>query len=296
MSLRASTTFDWLNGDIGELRARYEQLFRVDSAESSSWESIEHQGQPLRLLIHHPARLRSHEFCIVYFHGGGWIVGSPSTHADISGALCEQCGLRVVSVDYRLAPEHPAPAPVEDGIAALAHMFSKSATEGGCKSVILCGDSAGAAIAMAVERLAAPAIRGRILGVCSLYGGFGLLDSASLRQWGSREDGLDANCVRRFWTLANVPGKVSPYAISSLTGPSGIPVYILAAGRDPIRDDSLALAKSLKKAGRPLVVDVVESETHGFLHGAHHSKIAQGALERIGSWIDGLVINVRRQQ
>lgn len=293
MSLRVSTAFDWLNGNVGELRARYEQLFRVDSTESCSWESVEHQGRPLKLLIHHPTRLQSHKCCIVYFHGGGWIVGSPSTHADISGALCEYSGLRVVSVDYRLAPEYPAPAPVEDGIAALAHIFSKSATDGGCKSVILCGDSAGAAIALAVERLAAPNIRDRILGVCSLYGGFGLLDSASQRQWGSRKDGLDVDCIRRFWTLANVPGKVSPYAIESFSGPSDIPVYILVAGRDPLRDDSLALAKVLKSASRTLVIDVVESETHGFLHGAQHSRVAQDALERIGSWVDGLVLGLR---
>ena len=296
MSLRASTTFDWLNGDIGELRARYEQAFRVDSAELCSWESVEHQGQPLRLLIQRPTRLRSHECCIVYFHGGGWIVGSPSTHADISAALCGQSGLRVVSVDYRLAPEYVAPAPVEDGIAALAHVFSKSPADGGRASAILCGDSAGAAIAMAVERLAAPAICDRILGVCSLYGSFGLLDSASLRQWGSREDGLDADCVRRFWRLANVPGKVSPYTVESLSGPSDIPVYILAAGRDPIRDDSIALAKSLKIAGRNFVFDVVESAIHGFLHRAHHSRVAQDAFERVGLWADGFVFGVRQKQ
>ena len=295
MFLRSKFKFDWLNGDIGELRARYEQLYRVDSTESCSRESIEHQGQPLRVLIHHPTRWRSRECCIVYFHGGGWIVGSPSTHADISGALCEQTGLRVFSVDYRLAPEHPAPAPIEDGIAVLTHLLllSKSPNNGGCKSIILCGDSAGAAIAMAVERFAARAICARILGVCSLYGGFGLLNSASLRQWGSREEGLDIDCVSRFWRLANVRGKASPYAIESLGGHSDIPVYILVAGGDPLRDDSLALAKNLKNVGRLLVVDVVESEPHGFLHGVLHSAAAQGALARIGSWIDGLVFGVQ---
>ena len=111
------------------------------------------------------------------------------------------------------------------------------------RTILLCGDSAGGAIAMAVERFAAPTIRGRILGVCSIYGGFGLLDSASLRQWGSRQDGLDVDCVRRFWALANAPGKVSPYAIESLACPSNVPVYILVGGRDPLRDDFPCLSE-----------------------------------------------------
>ncbi len=268
-----------------QLRAEYEQLFRVDTAPSCSWQTIQHQGHVLSLLMHCPAARLSEDCCIIYFHGGGWIFGSPSTHADISGALSERAGLRVASVGYRLAPEHPAPAPIEDGIAVLEYMLSKSLAQGGCNSVILCGDSAGAAIALAVERAAPAALRGRILGVCSLYGGFGLLDSASLRQWGSRDEGLDADCVRRYWTLANVPGKISPYAIESLGGPSGIPVYILIAGHDPLKDDSLALVTRLERAGRTLVVDVVQSETHGFLHGADPSPSAQSALERIALWM-----------
>jgi acetyl esterase/lipase len=294
MCLRRKIKLDWLNGDVKELRVRYEQLFHVDSVDLCSWASIEHNGQPLKWLIHHPKQLLSHDCYIVYFHGGGWIVGSPHTHADITQALSEQTGLRVVSIDYRLAPEYLAPAPIEDGMAVLAHLFSKSSADGGCKTVILGGDSAGAAIALAVERVATPSVRKRILGVCSLYGCFGVLDSASLHQDGSREDGLDVHCVRRFWTLANVPGRISPYAIESLGGLSDIPNYILAAGRDPMRDDSFVLIESLRNAGRTLALDVVESETHGFLHGARCSEVAQSAFTRIGAWVDGLVIGVRK--
>ena len=93
---------------------------------------------------------------IVYFHGGGWIVGSPLTHADISGALSAATGLEVVSVDYRLAPEYPAPAPIEDGLAAIDHVLARDRGT----SLILCGDSAGAAIALAVAS-AAPLQRSR---------------------------------------------------------------------------------------------------------------------------------------
>ncbi len=275
---------DWLHDGVEELRAAYGRERKKPIPCWAEWDEIEGQPNPIRILRHRPPGSETSRTLIVYFHGGGWIVGSPETHADITASLSLSAGCELISVDYRLAPEHVAPAPVLDGLKVVERVVADPR-----RKIIICGDSAGAAVAMAVERLAPPAIRGRILGVCSIYGGFGLLDSASLRQWGLREEGLDVDCVRRFWTLANVPGKVSPYAIESLSGPSNTPVYILAAGKDPLRDDSLALAKSLKEVGRPLVVDLVESETHGFLHEVHNSWVANAALERIGSWVHSLI-------
>lgn len=286
---------DWLHDSVEELRATYERDRQKPIPNWAAWDLLGDTSDPIRILRHRPPNLTGN-ITIIYFHGGGWIVGSPETHADITTALSLSTGCELISVDYRLAPEHVAPAPVIDGLRVVEKILTQYPNGATPRKIILCGDSAGGAIAMAVERLVAPTIRDQILGVCSIYGGFGLLDSASLRQWGSSEDGLDADCVRRFWTLANVPGKVSPYAIESLTGPSNTPVYILVAERDPLRDDSLALAKSLKKVGRSLVVDVVESETHGFLHGAHHSGVAYAALERIGLWVHGLVFGPREME
>ena len=279
---------DWLHDSVEDLRAAYERDRKKPIPSWAEWDEIEGEPNPIRILRHRPPGSETNRTLIIYFHGGGWIVGSPETHADITAALSLSAGCELISVDYRLAPEHVAPAPMLDALRVAKEILTQKSNGTTSRSIILCGDSAGGAIAMAVEHLAAPTIRSRILGVCSIYGGFGLLDSASLRQWGSREDGLDVDCVRRFWSLANVPGKVSPYAIESLAGPSNIPVYILVAGRDPLRDDSLALAESLRKAGRPLVIDIVESGAHGFLHGVYNSRVAYAALERIGLWIKGL--------
>ena len=264
---------DWLHDSVGELRAAYEAERRKAIPAWAAWEQLCDPRDPIYILRHRPPSAISN-VTIIYFHGGGWIVGSPETHADITTALSLFTDCELISVDYRLAPEHVAPAPVLNGVRVVESVLTQDPNGAMPGRIILCGDSAGAAIAMAVERFAAPAIRGRILGVCSIYGGFGLLDSASLRQWGSRKDGLDVDCVRRFWTLANVPGKISPYSIESLAGPSDIPVYILVAGKDPLRDDSLTLAKSLKEFGRPLVIDAVESGTHGFLHEVQNSLVA----------------------
>jgi acetyl esterase len=279
---------DWLHDSVEDLRAAYERDRKKSIPRWAEWLEIEGEQNPIRILRHRPPGSESSRTLIIYFHGGGWIVGSPATHADITASLSLLAGCELISVDYRLAPEHVAPAPMLDALSVLNEVLTQKSSGTTPLSIILCGDSAGGAIALAAERLAAPTIRSRIHGVCSIYGGFGLLDSASLRQWGSREDGLDVHCVRRFWTLANVPNKVSPYAIESHAGRSNIPVYVLIAGRDPLRDDSLALAESLRKVGRPLVIDIVEAGTHGFLHGVHNSRVAYAALERISLWIKGL--------
>jgi len=309
----ATPPFDWLNGAVADLRRHYERCFGAARG-AESWRTIAHPEGRLRLLVQQPSpasgrgdsieptahlsplshdvgegqgedistRRESAPRCaILYFHGGGWIVGSPRTHADISGALADRTGLTVFSLDYRLAPECPAPAPVIDGCHALSALLRPGDIEG----VVLCGDSAGAAIALAVERRAAAAIRTQIRGVCSFYGCFGLRDSPSIREFGDRADGLDVACIERFWTLANGPREPSPYAIDALAAADGVPVYLLAAGRDPLRDDTLALAAAYRSRGRPHHLDLVAGEAHGFLHDAGPSAAATAAIERAAAWI-----------
>ena len=114
--------FDWLNGEIRFLRESYEQAFRVEDLGAHQWQVVALPDRRLKLLVQHPREHFSRECVIVYFHGGGWIVGSPLTHADVTRVLCELSGMRLVSVDYRLAPEFVAPAPVDDGLAVLQRL------------------------------------------------------------------------------------------------------------------------------------------------------------------------------
>jgi acetyl esterase len=278
---RDAAPFDWLNGDVGVLRRQYERCFAAADPGGESWKTILHADGGLRLLVQQPARLAGADHAILYVHGGGWIVGSPLTHADISGALAEGAGMTVYSVDYRLAPEHPAPAPVVDGCRALSALLQPGEIEG----IVLCGDSAGAAIALAVERRADAALHDRIRGVCAFYGGFGLGDTPAVRAFGARADGLDAACLERFWSLANDPRLPSPYSIDALGQAPGAPVYLLAGSRDPLRDDTLALAAAYRACGRPHDLDLVESAGHGFLHDAGASPAATAAIGRVSTWI-----------
>jgi acetyl esterase len=277
--------FDWLNGDVTELRRQYERAFGAAPNDLGSWKTVACADGDLRLWVQRPRKLGLANHAIIYFHGGGWIVGSPLTHADISAALADRTGMTVFSVNYRLAPEFPAPAPVIDGCRTLSAVLSQEVERAKIEGVILCGDSAGAAIAPAVEVQAAEAIRPHIHGVASFYGCFGLCDSASIREFGSRGDGLDAACIQRLWTLANDPRMPSPYSIEALGRPSGAPVYLLAAGHDPLRDDTLALVSAYRRHGRPHDLDLVEGETHGFLHDFGRSAAATEAIGRVSAWI-----------
>ena len=133
---RDSLRLDWRLGNIRVLRARYEQVCRIELKASDEWRMLDVDGRRIRLLIHN-AQVPS-DRAMFYFHGGGWIVGSPSTHADITSALASTTGLPVVSVDYRLAPEFAAKAAIEDGLAVLHHFLGPAPQQ--YQSAILCGD------------------------------------------------------------------------------------------------------------------------------------------------------------
>jgi acetyl esterase/lipase len=277
---------DWLNDDVGSLREAYETACRV-MPEDAKWEAIACGERRLGLLVHPAAKADGPSRAILYFHGGGWIVGSPLTHADISGALNATTGLAVISVDYRLAPEHVAPAPIEDGLAAIDYLLARDSG----MSLILCGDSAGAAITLAVASTANDAMKARIAGIAACYGSYGLLNSRSLNQFGSRISGLDVACLQRMWRCAHAPGAASPYGIKAISSAGDAQVYILAGAQDPVLDDSLALAGALRATGRLAGLDIVSGEGHGFLHGGLTAPPARAAFGRLAQWIEGLPLD-----
>lgn len=270
---------DWLHDSVEELRAAYERDRKKPIPSWAEWDEIEGEPNPIRILRHRPPGSEENPILIVYFHGGGWIVGSPETHADITASLSRSAGCELVSVDYRLAPEHVAPAPVLDGLKVLEHLLTNSR-----RKVILCGDSAGGAIALAVERAASNEVRQHLCGVCSFYGGFGFF--ADLAK-GNRIDGTDRECLLRYWFLAHGANETSPYSLDSLSQPSEVPVYLLAAVEDPVLDDTLELSKRLSALGRSVTLDIVQGETHGFLQG-NDSRAARQSVRRAGEWIKRL--------
>ena len=265
-----TNVFDWLNGDIGILRRDYER-FRAKPVPPDAI-ALRIGGVNVLRFAGQGARSAA----IVYFHGGGFIVGSPVTHADVAARLARHTGLPVYSVDYRLAPEHQAPAPAEDGIAVIRHML-----ETGVERLAICGDSAGGAIALATEARLTDDLRSHVSAVASFYGAHGLLDTDSILSKGSRADGTDSEAVKRYFDLAGG----AAYSPEALARPSPVPVYLIAAEEDALRDDTLILAEAMKAAGRVVVLDRVIDVDHGFLHGGVERGSAENAMARFADWL-----------
>jgi acetyl esterase len=200
---------------------------------------------------------------IVYFHGGGWVFGTLDGFDPVCRELAVAANAEVVSIDYRLAPEHPFPGPVEDAFAALRAL----AADGLPLAVM--GDSAGANLAAACALLAGqergPAIDLQVLVYPIVdhdferpsygeFGGGGFLLSRADMEWYWRHYAPDL--ADRTNSLA------SPLRAPDLSGLP--PAMILVAGCDPLRDEGLAYAEALKAAGVDVELQVFPDMTHGF--------------------------------
>jgi acetyl esterase len=197
---------------------------------------------------------------ILFVHGGGWTFGSPTTHERFARLIAEATQALVVLADYRLAPEHPAPAAIEDVLAILADLGQVATPEA---PVVLCGDSAGANIALGAA-LARPARPIALLSL--LYGCFApVFDTASQQQNGDGSYGLSTERMRWYWRNW-LGADADPRAAPLNADLAGLPrCHLLAAGLDPLRDDSLMLAGQLGHHGVPTRLDLVPGVIHGFL-------------------------------
>lgn len=216
----------------------------------------------------------SPDAAIVYFHGGGFVAGSPASHRGVTAWLAKLTGMRVLSARYRLAPEHPFPAQRDDAVAACAVL--------GADRLILAGDSAGACVALWGLQGLAPRIRTRVAGLALLYGGFGGIAGGSIARHGTAENGLDAA------TLAIMYRRLGPAAEGAwpldFAGEVAVPAYVLAAELDAVFDDSAMLFQRLgSRADSRLVV--APGQDHGFLKGAGSDAAAMRELEALARWL-----------
>jgi acetyl esterase len=208
---------------------------------------------------------------LVYFHGGGWVVGDLETHDAVCAALAVEAGCRVVAVDYRRAPEHPFPAPHEDAWAAFRDVVARAAELGlDPARVGVAGDSAGGNLAAGVSRVArdagGPAPRVQALVYASLDQ---TRDTASTERFASgfllsRDDirWYRARCFPRDEDRADL--RASPLLAPDLVGLA--PAIVVTAGFDPLRDEAHAYAARLREAGVPVVERCERSLVHGFLN------------------------------
>lgn len=207
---------------------------------------------------------------VVFFHGGGWVVGSIASHDALCRRLCNQSGCIFVSVGYRLAPEHKFPAAVDDCYTATAWAAVNAEELGGDPDrIAVCGDSAGGNLAAVVALLArdrgGPAIAHQSL----IYPITDHMpDFDSYRRNG---DGyfLTNDSIHWFWEhYLNDPSEADQPAAAPLRADdlSGLPpATMLVAEFDPLIDEGLAYADRLEQAGVPVERITCDGQIHGFL-------------------------------
>jgi acetyl esterase/lipase len=208
---------------------------------------------------------------VVFFHGGGWSVGDLDTYDGTARSHAVGARAVVVSVDYRLAPEHPYPAAVDDAWAATRWVADHAADLGVDGSrLAVAGDSAGGNLAAVVAQLArdasGPPIRFQLLWYPSTT------FDTSLPSFTENADapvlGLDGCKGFTRWyigdfDLTELPATLAPAHAASLAGLP--PAYIAVAGHDPLRDDGARYAELLSAAGVPVELDNADTLIHGYL-------------------------------
>ncbi len=206
---------------------------------------------------------------LVFLHGGGWVICSPATHARLCAELAEGAGVVVVSVHYRLAPEHPAPAPLDDCVAAIRWAVANAAELNADGSrFAVGGDSAGANLtAAAMLRLrdeGGPAARLQLL----LYGAFTAdNDLPSVIENGEGKI-LTRKAMEWFYNhyLSGGASPDDPYIAPIKGDLRGVPPARLIVGTlDPLLDDSKLFARALEAAGVPAKLSIYQDQPHIFL-------------------------------
>ena len=222
---------------------------------------------------------------IVFFHGGGFVVGDLDTHDGPCRILCRHAGAHVLAVDYRLAPEHPFPAAVEDGQAALRWAAAHADELGADPSrIAVAGDSAGGNIAAVVAREAAleggpsPVLQVLVYPATDmveptrsheLFGG-GFLLTRELLEWFAAQyvAGADPSDPRLSVLRADDLGGVAP-------------ALVVTAGFDPLRDEGEAYADKLHAAGVPVVLRRFPGLIHSFFNAVGTSRVSREAVIEI---------------
>lgn len=262
------------SSDVGVARTQLRKLSRsVTAAIAVGVKDLTVTGAagPLRARHYVPVSAIGAEPLLVFFHGGGFVIGDIETHDALCRLICRDAHVHVLSVDYRLAPEHKAPAAIEDAYAAylwaVAHVGELGADPA---RIAVGGDSAGGNMATAVAHLArihgapAPALQLLMYPVTNFFSG----DTRSKTLFADGffltkkdMDWFEAHYLDGAAIDASDP-RVSPLLADDLSGLP--PALVVTAGFDPLRDEGTQYAEAMAAAGVPVDHRQFGSLIHGF--------------------------------
>jgi len=244
--------------------------------------------RPHRLSLEHPAP------CVIYLHGGGWVVGDLDSHDFLTAALAIDLNVVVIAVDYRLAPEAGFPAGFGDCLAVWHGLqIQASRLDVDPRRVAIAGDSAGGNLAAAVCLALRDAGETQPVGQALIYPGLGGADDLP-----SRTECRDAPLLTRedlFYYrdmyLTDPAHQRSPYAMPlSATDFRGLaPAFVAVAQFDPLRDDGTSYERLLREAGVPTQLHPGWGLVHGCLRGKGHVSEVDELYERLVEALLGFI-------
>lgn len=249
--------------------------------------TLDGPGGPLPVRLYWPPEAGDGPVPVVmFFHGGGWVVGDLDSYDNDARRHAVGSGALVVSVEYRLAPEHPYPAAVDD-VWAATRWVAEHAAELGADAgrLAVAGDSAGGNLAAVVAQLArdsdGPPIAFQLLWYPATTWDTSLPSFSE--NAGAPVLALDAISEFSRWyargqDLKNPPPTLVPGRAADFAGLA--PAYIAVAGHDPLRDDGIRYGELLTAAGVPVEVHNAQTLVHGYLGYADVVPAATEAVER----------------
>ena len=210
---------------------------------------------------------------LVYYHGGGWVLGSINTHDDVCRKLAQSMGHAVLSVDYRLAPEFAFPEPLNDCIVALRWAHAHASELGiDASRIAVGGDSAGGNLAAAVANLQPVPLKFQML----IYPVTDATRSSQSYQDNATGYRLTSSGMKWFCDhyLSGSIGsptdpRVSPLFADDVTLASAPPAIVITAEYDPLRDEGEQYAQRLLEAGVPCSLTRYYGQIHGFFSMSH---------------------------
>lgn len=284
---------------MAQIRAGYNRLcahFQTArpanlSVENGAVEGPEGDDIPIR--IYRPSDVPAPLPTLIYYHGGGWILGDLESHDSITADLAAQAGVQVIAVDYRLAPEHLFPAAFEDSWAVFKAAADAPELFGADPArLVVGGDSAGGNLAAAVALQARDqgiALKGQLLLYPALFpGDLPSRESQAIAPLLSSAEMLDY--VRLY--LGREEGEVDRHDFRLHPGMAGdvtglCPAFLTSAELDPLADDAPAYAEKLTAAGVTATAIVEPGLMHGWLRARAMSPRAADAFARIVTVLKG---------
>lgn len=231
---------------------------------------------------------------VVFFHGGGWVAGTVETHDPYCRALAKEAGVVVVSVNFRLAPEHKFPAGLEDCLAVTEWVLDHAGELGGDGSrVMVGGDSAGGTLATVVALLLRDRGRGGLAGQILLYPAADYYDPPTASYLENAEGyGLTRKGMIWFWDhYLNDKSEAADFRVSPLLAGSlaGLPrAFVVTAEYDVLRDEGQAYARRMVTDGVDVTHVFAEGMNHGFAASANEFPFlpqAKEMLRRVAEWV-----------